>query len=157
MTITYNSDTDVITISSDNLASFANIDTVTLKSKINCEGSEYTVEIEEEDVVGTSYSIVNSSFYSVDELDDGVYSFELIIEYSDDTNDIKEVNCLFINNDTRCDVAEGLAMGWDVDVALAYYILDNATNCACNCEYLCALYKLIDSYEPSECGDCQGC
>lgn len=156
MTVTYDTNTDQFTIESTNLSDFGVIDTAVLTSKINCGDTEYSVEILVGDVAANQYTIDNSAFYGVTELADAVYSFVLTVTKTDESI-VQEVNCYFVDNETGCDVAELVQSEGDLQLQLDYYILSNATDCKCNCDALCAIYKRIAEYESDNCGDCSGC
>lgn len=143
MVITANSDYSVITIQSDNLTDFTNIDSVALTAKINCEGS-YSDTIVEGDVTlstGT-FTVDLSTLFGTSTLSDGIYSFVLTTNFNDSTSP-KEYNCIFVDNDTKCEIAECVENKGNLELQLDYYILSRAQNCNCNCEYLCNIYKRI--------------
>lgn len=154
MVLTANDDYSVITIQSDNLTDFSGIDTVTLTAKINCAGS-YSDTIVEADVTlltGT-FTIDLATLFGSADLDDSVYSFTLTI-VPDSGNTIYENACLFVDNETRCLVADCVKNTQNINLQLDYYILSRASTCSnCDCETLCNIYqRLLNGIT-----DCQGC
>lgn len=155
MVITANSDYSTITIQSDNLKDFTDIDTVELQGKINCAGT-YTDTIVEGDVTlatGT-FTLDFTTLFGTSTRADGVYSFTLEITYNDETVD-KEFNCLFIDNETKCAVAECIQNTPNLELQTAYFILSRAGtgDCSCDCEALCNIYQRVTN----ELTGCQGC
>lgn len=171
MTVTYSSGT--ITITSTNFSNFGIIDTATLTSKINCCDTEYSVEIESGDVTGNNYQITNTDFYGQSTLDDGIYSFRLVIEYNNGSTTTEELGCLFVDEETGCLVAECVSGNVDVNtpegkevllLEMDYFYLKNATNgCPCECDKFCSILERVwkkvgkidcDICNTAECPDC---
>lgn len=155
MVITANSDYSTITIQSNNLTDFTGIDTVTLEGKINCAGT-YSDTIVEGDVTlltGT-FTLDFTTLFGTSTRADGVYSFTLTILYDDDTVD-KEFNCLFIDNETKCAIAECIQNTPNLELQTAYFILSRAGtgDCSCDCQILCNIYQRVTN----ELAGCQGC
>jgi len=155
MVLTANSTYTTITIQSDNLTSFSGIDTVTLYGKINCAGT-YSDTIVEADVTlatGT-FTVDIATLFGSAPLADGVYSFTLEILNTDDTVD-KEFGCLFVDNDTKCLVADCIQNTPNMELQTAYVILSRAGagDCNCDCEALCNIYQRVTN----ELAGCQGC
>lgn len=145
MTITANDDYSTITIQSDNLTDFTGISSVTLEGKINCAGT-YSDTIVEGDVTlltGT-FTLDFATLFGTSTRADSVYSFTLTIVNSDSTVD-KEYGCLFIDNETKCDVAECVKNGAEIELMLDYYILSRAGtgDCGCDCQTLCNIYQRV--------------
>ena len=145
MTITANADYSTITLQSDNLTDFTGIDTVTLSGKINCAGT-YSDTIVEGDVTlltGT-FTLDFATLFGTSTRADGVYSFTLTI-LNDDETVVKEYSCLFIDNDTKCDVAECIKNGASIELQTDYYILSRAGtgDCGCDCQILCNIYQRV--------------
>ena len=155
MTITANTDYSTITLQSDNLTDFSGISSVTLSGKINCAGT-YSDTIVEGDVtlLSGSFTLDFTTLFGTATRSDGVYSFTLTITNTDSTVD-KEYSCLFIDNETKCDVAECVKNGAKTELMLDYYILSRAGtgDCSCDCEILCNIYKRVTN----ELAGCQGC
>lgn len=155
MTITANADYSTITLQSDNLTDFTGIDTVTLSGKINCAGT-YSDTIVEGDVTlltGT-FTLDFATLFGTSTRADSVYSFTLTIVNTDSTVD-KEYGCLFIDNETKCDVAECIKNGAKTELMLDYYILSRAGtgDCGCDCQTLCNIYQRVVNGLTS----CQSC
>lgn len=161
MTISYNSTTDEITITSTLLADFGVISSAVLTGGINCPSTlSLSDTIVSGDVTANAFVVSKSDFFgSTDDYADGVYTFKLTVTFT--SNSVTtEIGCLFIDNETACEVAK-LANG-DCDtleLKVNYYLLSNAGqgDCECDCEPLCALYKYISEYESDSCGGCTGC
>lgn len=155
MTVTANSDYSIITIQSSNLTDFTDIDTVTLSGKINCSGA-YSDTIVEGDVtlVTGTFTLDFTTLFGTSTRADGVYGFTLTISYNDLSVD-KEFGCLFIDNETKCAVAECIQNTPNLELQTAYVILSRAGtgDCGCDCEILCNIYQRVTN----ELAGCQGC
>ncbi len=161
MTISYNSTTDAITITSTLLADFGTISSVALTGGINCPDTlPFSDTIVEGDVTSNTFTVSKSDFFeSTEDLADGVYTFVLKVTSTSNVITTK-VGCLFIDNETKCDVAKIANGDCDtLELKVNYYLLSNAGqgDCECDCEPLCALYKYISEYESDSCGGCTGC
>jgi len=153
MILTHNDDYTEIKLKSSNLTDFSGIDTVTLNSTINCGSTVYTDTIESGDVdADGEFTVDLSALYSSTTLEDSVYSFTLIITNSD-TTVTTEYACLFVDNDTKCRVAECVKDNQNIELQLDYYILSRAGNCNCQCDNLCTIYNRLKN----ELNSCQGC
>lgn len=78
---------------------------------------------------------------------DGVYKFKVRITKKDGSW-TEETNCFFLDINTKCKVSrfiEGIIEKKEEanNIHLAHYALINASNCGCNCEELCELYKYL--------------
>lgn len=142
MTITTNSNFSVITMNSTNLTSFVGIDTVTLYGKVLCD-NETSDTIVAGDVDGSgNWTLDTTALFGEATLDDGIYGFKLVIKKTDGSI-ITEYNCLFIDNETTCKIAEKVATSGDSELALYGYLLTYAQNCDCDCSDLCIIYKKV--------------
>lgn len=155
MVVTANDTFTTITIQSDNLTDFTDIDTVTLEGKINCEGT-YSDTVVEGDVTlltGT-FTVDINALFGVSSLDDSVYTFVLTV-LNDDESVTKEFGCLFVDNETKCNVAEYIKNGAEIELQLDYYILSRAGtgDCGCDCQTLCNIYQRVVNGLTS----CQSC
>jgi hypothetical protein len=152
MTATANSDYSVITMNSANLTTFVGVDSVTLYGTINCTG-DYSDTIVSGDVDGSgNWTLDSTTLFSEAALDDGIYGFKLVISKTDDSV-ITEHTCLFVDNETTCNVATEVSTTGETDLAMYAYILSNAQNCDCDCSDLCVIYKKI----LNELSDCTSC
>jgi len=153
MTITHNEDYTEIKIKSDNLTDFGTISEVTLKSTINCGTTEYTDTIVDGDVDEFGeFTVDISTLYSSETLADSVYSFTLVITNSDNTT-TTEYFCLFVDNETKCKVAECVKDNQNIELQLDYYILSRASTCNCKCNDLCTIYNRLKN----ELDSCKSC
>lgn len=165
MTVIYTSSPQTIQIVSTNLSNFAIIDTATLTSKINCCDTVYSVEILVGDVTANTYTIDNEEFYGDADLNDGIYSFTLTVEYNDGSAITQELGCLFVDEDTACLVADKISGNVDVNtyegqqtllLEMDYFFLKNAANgCPCECNDFCAIlervWKAVDKIDCDIC------
>jgi hypothetical protein len=142
MTITHNSDYSVITITSTNLSDFSLLSSVTLSATINCSTTEYTDTIVEGDVTTNSFNVDISTMFGTDTLEDSVYEFVLTINKNDSTT-VKEYGCLFVDNETKCKVAECVKDKQNLELQLDYYILSRASGCSCACSDMCKIYNRL--------------
>lgn len=151
MVITTNSDFSTITIQSDNLASFASISSVSLTGKINCEGT-YSDTIVEGDVTDSTFTVDLSTLFGTSSLSDSIYSFILTTTMDDDETFV-EYGCVFVDNDTKCQVATCVKDKQMLELQLDHWIITQAQDCDCNCETLCTIYKRL----LNELSSCQSC
>lgn len=151
MTLTSNSDFTTITITSDNLSSLGSVDKIVLNGKINCSGT-YSYEVDKDDITSGTFTINLTSLFGTSTLQDSVYSFILTITNSDDSI-IKEYNCLFVDNDTKCDIVDCVTESNNLELQLDYYLLSRAQNCDCDCSDLCIIYNRLKN-EQTRCKSC---
>lgn len=107
MTISYNSTTDEITITSTLLADFGVISSAVLTGGINCPSTlSLSDTIVSGDVTANAFVVSKSDFFgSTDDYADGVYTFKLTVTFT--SNSVTtEIGCLFIDNETACEVAK---------------------------------------------------
>lgn len=183
-----------IQLQSDNITTFINNLSQYLKIKITCtinccSNLVYTVT---ETVVASQlppgeFIIVGNTiqvtpqFFNVnppaDKLMDGVYSFEVKLFYTEGfgggTTYTYEQNCAFIDITFKCRVAKTLenllTTSEPNDIAtnahILHYALVNGSNCGCNCNEMCEVFKELKSlllppelwkHEPNISGNC-GC
>jgi hypothetical protein len=155
MIVSNNEDYTTITIQSDNLTDFGIISSVTLTSKIDCSGEEYSDTIVEGDVDETgTFTLDLSTIYGTTELSEGIYSFVLKIVPSSG-NDIFEFGCLFVDKTLKCRIADLIANCEDNYLKLMekWVVLTEAQNCNCDCSSLCTIYNSIIN----ELESCSGC
>jgi len=156
MIITANSDYTTITLQSDYIKDFTGVDSVTLTAKINCGTTEYTDTIVEGDVTlatGT-FTLDISETFGTTTLADGVYSFTLEV---DSSGSIQPDNgCLFVDNETKCDVAACVKNTENLQLQLDYWIVSRAGagGCECACDDLCEVYKRITNELSTSCKGC---
>ena len=145
MILTHNTDYSTITLQSDLLTSWTGVTKVELKSTINCGTTIYTDTIVEGDVDGTGLFTVDlDALYGSTDLADGIYSFVLeVTKQSDSLTLSKDYACLFVDNDTKCQVAECVKDKSNVELQLDYYILSRASGCECQCADLCTIYNRL--------------
>ena len=112
---------------------------------------------------------IKPQFFGIDKLIDGVYKFE--IKISKTQSFTIETNCAFIDIETKCKVAatlqnikkESETKGIEkcsTIIHLLHYALINGSNCGCNCDEMCKVYKelyrLLNNIDPQIVNDC-GC
>lgn len=142
-----------ISITSTSLSDFGIIDTATLEVKINCCNTVYSDQITADEVVANTYTIDNASFFGDAELDDGIYSLTLTVQYNNGSTTTQELGCLFVDEDTACLVAEKISGNVDVTtkegneillLEMDYFFLKNAANgCPCECSDFCAILERV--------------
>jgi hypothetical protein len=129
MTISYNSVTDDITITSTQLADFGVITSAVLTGGLNCPTTlTYSDTIVTGDVTSNAFVVDKTEFFgSADNLADGVYSFVLTVTSTSNVI-TTETGCLFIDNDTACTIAKLVhATNCDtLELKTNYYLLSNA-------------------------------
>lgn len=85
--------------------------------------------------------------FGTDTWGDGVYRIVITISDDDQGNIESEQNCFFVDCETSCKVAKHLkeliAKEEDTEVHLLHFGLVNASNCNCNCEEMCYLYRKL--------------
>lgn len=121
--------------------------------------------------LGTDGLYVPSTFFSMEEYENGIYHFGVKIYKADGASFIYEENCAFIDIDIKCKVAALLNKivkeannTTDEKVStvahMLHYGLVNGSNCGCNCSQMCEVYRelisIINSADPSIYTDC-GC
>jgi len=111
---------------------------------------------------GTSLYIDPLYFNYTDNLiKDGIYKFNLKITRANNAGFITESNCAFIDNYTKCLVANKLNILKEIEpidstIHILHYALTNGSNCGCNCDELCEIYKELHSLLNNITNDC-GC
>lgn len=144
MKITHNEDYTTLTLQSDLIADWTGIDSVTLKSTINCGSTVYTDTILQADVDNTGlFTIDLTALFNNTDLLDGVYSFTIEVNKSDVIT--KDFACLFVDKLTKCKVAECVKSTRNVELQLDYYILSRASGCECQCDDLCIIYNRLNN------------
>jgi len=163
MIVTYSS--GVFTIESTKLSNFAIIDKATITSKINCCDPEYSDEVEAGDVTANAFTL-DSTFFSTSEVTDGIYSFNLTVEYNNGDKTTEELGCYFVDEETACLVADKVSGNIDVNtpegrelllLEMDYFLLKNAANgCPCECSDFCMIlervWKAVDKVDCDICG-----
>lgn len=91
---------------------------------------------------------ISSELFGLDKFKDGIYKIKVRTEKKDDTW-TEDEGCIFIDIDTKCKVAKKiediLKKDEDAtDIHMAHYALINGSNCGCNCNDLCELFKYIN-------------
>lgn len=167
MLISVASDYSKLTVSSsdidDVIANVGNYIGITVTvSKNCCDNTTYTYSLALP-TISSDYFNLNTgldilpAFIDEDEFIDGVYKVTIVIEL-DDNSKITEHNCLFVDNETNCNLAEGIINLEDDDkihALMLHYGLIQGSGCGCNCDELCTLYndllKLLGSTDNSNC------
>lgn len=114
---------------------------------------------------------IKPEFFNLQELNDGIYKFNVKYIKVDEVGYLEEQNCSFIDVTTKCRVAsvlqnilkESKELGSEKSstiIHILHYALVNGSNCGCNCPDLCQVYKelidMLDSIDPQITNDC-GC
>ncbi len=89
--------------------------------------------------------IIKPLFYNMAELTDGIYQFDITINFATGTK-IKMTKCIFRDCITKCKVFSYLATldkTEESDIHLLHFALTNAINCECKCEDMCIIYEKI--------------
>jgi hypothetical protein len=138
MILTFANCTTSLTLTSNTLLLWANIDKVTLTVKKNDEVA-FEKEIEQLDVSGGSF-IVTTSEVSISE---GVWEFIVMVEHPDKTVTYDKA-CSFLTCDNTLDnnVIQRVAEKDDLELMLRYYML-TATTCDCFCSSKVKIYNWI--------------
>jgi len=78
---------------------------------------------------------------------DGVYKIIVTLTNIDGTVVVSESNCFFLDCATSCQVAKHikslLKTDTDTDAHLLHFGLINGSNCNCNCDEMCYLYRKL--------------
>lgn len=145
MIVTHNDDYTTITLQSDLIESWNNVTNVTLKATIDCGTTTYTDTILQADVDNTGLFTVDlNALFNNTDLADGVYSFTLeVTKESDSTTLSKDYACLFVDKETKCNVAKCVKEKGNINLQLDYYILSRASGCECQCNDLCAIHNRL--------------
>lgn len=151
MTITHNTDYSTITIQSDLLATpWSGIHSVTLLGRTLCVDNN-TDTIVEGDITESSFTVDLETVFSTTTLADGIYTFILSVSNDDETVDV-EYGCLFVDNETKCLVANAVKDCNNISLQLDYYLLTKAQDCDCDCDDLCTIYRRMTNEL-----DCSSC
>lgn len=102
--------------------------------------------------------MIEPSFFTMLNFQDGVYSFDITYTTSDN-NIIQEKNCFFLDCNTACTVSTKLQELEKVkdeknatNIFLLHYTLTEGSNCGCNCDELCEIFtKLCKTLNSSSC------
>lgn len=115
--------------------------------------------------LGSDGLYILPSFFSLTEFVDSIYRFEVKIYKEDSWT--SETNCAFVDITIKCKVAsllQGLiqeSLDQKIEqcstmLHLLHYALVNGSNCGCNCEELCIVFreliKLLGTQVISDCG-----
>ena len=150
MTVTCNSDCSTLTFSSEYLEEAAGktIDSIKLRSRLNCSSAESTLDLSSliPDVLNGSFNLSAEIFYN-DETKtifcDGVYYLALDIEYTVDSDSFlaKESNCKFVGCNINCKLQDYFEKTRDSKPFFYHYALTQANACdACYCTQMCVYY-----------------
>lgn len=134
---------------------------VSIKGTINCCGVDYPQALTLANGDYAKYKIENNILYikpqlfGFDKLKDGVYSFQLTLISAEPVETVVESNCAFIDCTLKCGLSNKLYKIDDKDkaevneattFAMLHYTLTHTSNCGCNCEELCEIYKQLVKY-----------
>jgi hypothetical protein len=105
---------------------------------------------------------IQPDFFSTGKFVNGVYKITVTYTKADGAGYIKEETCSFIDIDLACKVAALLKTvhtnKQSTNAHLLHYALVNGSNCGCNCDDLCKVFKelidLLNSVDPQtlDCG-----
>ena len=136
--------------------------------KINCCGSDFTVELNSNDLISGSYTLEPSYFGFEEFLPNGVYQVSLQGFYGTESNTTSvqgDLACKFHNCDLKCQVIEHLGENKDSEAHLYLYLLDHMDACPCQCDNMCEVYNLLlneldtssNTNTQTPCWTCQTC
>lgn len=131
-----------ITLTSPYLEDVSDIDSLSLVAKINCCNTEYTMDLDTDDVADSAIVVDGAELFSVTDLADGIYSFEMVITY-DDGGVRREQGCMFVDNTTSCKVAEAVERTIDLELEMDLFMLTHASGCGCECTSFCAILERV--------------
>jgi len=117
--------------------------TITFKSNCCGEGTVFDLRNSVLALSGTEI-VIPPSALGLASFIDGVYSFEIKLEYPNGTCK-KEKGCLFISEEIFCDVIAKIAEG-DYEAHRIYEGIIGATNCmsnTCTCKEACDMFNLL--------------
>lgn len=174
MTITLNTTTtdgvttcDDFTIASDLFETFMDdvaSYTLTLVATINCSETEYTLEVDSDDVNGdgvdTPYSWdVPADLFeeAATTLDDGVYKLKLLLVEDSSGTTTPDIGCYIVDCMLKCTVRDFQAANTESTIWMWYNALVQGNDCdQCGCAESCALYEyiqeLLNTSETNDCG-----
>lgn len=170
MIASLNSDCSVLTLANDLFANeTVTIDSVMLRSRLNCSLTESTVDVSSliESISNGQISIPATVFYNASTSTtycDGIYYFQLDIEYTQSSNTYLATSsqCILIDCDLKCKVLDYYTKTKDSLAWQYYYALTIGGDCdSCYCTEMCSLYtelKLLinDNHTTSQSAGC-GC
>lgn len=122
-------------------------------------------------LTGEGILYITPEFFNVEKLQNGIYKFTLKFNKEDESGYVEVQNCAFIDIDLACKVASVLhnvlkeskdksSEQCSTTIHMLHYALINGSNCGCNCEELCQVYKglieLLNTIDPQLMNDC-GC
>lgn len=171
MIASLNSDCSILTLTADALIAEdgKTIDSLVLKSRLNCSLTESEVDISSliEEITDSQISIPATTFYNNEDsivYCDGVFYFKLEITYTNETDTylVEDSACTIIDCELKCKVLDYYTSTKDKKAWYYYYALLQSNDCdTCYCTETCSLYtelKLLinDNSIPSTTSGC-GC
>jgi hypothetical protein len=92
---------------------------------------------------------ISPSFFNMVNFTDGIYSFTLTFN-NKENNIITESNCFFLDCKTGCEVSTKLQELQKIkeienatNIFLLHYTLTEGSNCGCNCDELCEIFRKL--------------
>jgi hypothetical protein len=186
MIITYLSDTDELSLKSDEIdALITSIDysSIIIKGTKTC-GTELSQEYTTDELntptddfkftldTENSRIIVKPIFFGLTSYTDGVYYLNVRLVKPDDAGYVEFSNCLFVDITYKCSVAsllkniisenKNLQDNEKIStiIHILHYALVNGSNCGCNCTEMCTVFNeltsLLSNIDPQIQNDC-GC
>lgn len=170
MTITYNSDRTLLTVSSTLLDDFIADETAYTNIKVqiffNSTTSSTTETYTENTPITTTTNVasnggvetINPAFFGVTEFAQGIY--HVIITLTSGTQIETDEGCIFVEDTIACDVNEyrllsTVDLNKRLNVGIDYYMLTKSQSCTCGCDNLVEIYNnLITTVANNTCTTC---
>lgn len=107
----------------------------------------FTFNTNEESFIVNENLHITPSFFDMENFMDGIYKFKIRLTKQNGSW-IEEKMCFFMDINTKCKVSRKIESIIEDDIEgnnihMAHYALVNASNCGCNCNELCELYKYL--------------
>lgn len=91
--------------------------------------------------------LVSPKMFGKAKFADGIYSLT-ITAYKTSGTRVTETNCLFVDCSLSCEISKKLKTLGDkerVELLMIHYALTQGTNCPCDCDLLCELYRQLNN------------
>jgi hypothetical protein len=136
---------------------------VPIKMIVTINGVDTEIYFQNYPVEGVFFTndaiVISPEFFNLTEFVDGVYSFT--VTFTKDNQLISQSSCFFFDCNTKCLVSERLEELKNcnksaTNLFLLHYTLTEGSNCGCNCDKLCEIFKKLCS-ELGGSNSCSNC